>query len=409
MANYYRILQIHENASHEDIKAAYRKLAEKYHPDKNKTSPVDKEYMKQINKAYEVLRDPDQRLKHDRELGKFSATGYRGSDMNQGMRRKDAWYQTWYGRKRSGGSNTKNRNYWDHWGPSSAEEKERESKEYKGARDERRRKESANQSKSSAKKANTSKSRSTSNQKQLKVDPLIVDVVVLLKKGKNPHEQHEKLDYKFKTDFNISRYAKILYQLKDLGIIDHVDTRQDTRPGISFDERKLEGILAKHVDDFDKVEFRRKLRKKEDQQSKGRKSKQAFFKDLHLPDVGSNIIKRSLSNNKQKAAIIFVIAFCTAGYAILDLSGFPFEKVTKNEPSDFTTAEVTAESGLNLRKHHNTNADIVAKIPSGKTLSIVKANGPEQTLYGRTAKWFKVRYEDDKGWCWSGGLKRTDN
>jgi curved DNA-binding protein CbpA len=403
MVNYYRILQIHENASHEEIKQARNKLAKQYHPDKNEPSLLDEAYMKQINKAYEILLDPDQRLKHDRELGKFSATGHRGSDMNQGMRQKDARDQTWYGRSRP----KEKTRHWGHWGFTSA--KREKNKPNNSPGDERREKESANQSKSSAKKANTSKSRSTSNKKQLKVDPLIVDVVVLLKKGKNPHEHHEKLGYNFKTDFDISRYAKILYQLKELGIIDHVDPRQTTRPGISFDERKLAGILAEHVKGFDKVEFRRKLRKKDDQQSKRRKSKQAFFKDLRLPDVSSNIIKRSLSNNKQKAAIIFVLAFCTASYAILDLGGFPFEKVTKNEPSDFTTAEVTAESGLNLRKQHNTNADIVAKIPSGKTLSIVKANGPEQTLYGRTAKWFKVRYEDDKGWCWSGGLKRTDN
>jgi len=54
--DYYEILQVHPLAEPEVIKAAYRKLAEKYHPDINK-DPAAEERMKKINLAYETLSD----------------------------------------------------------------------------------------------------------------------------------------------------------------------------------------------------------------------------------------------------------------------------------------------------------------------------------------------------------------
>ena len=63
--DYYKILEIDKNASAEDIKKAYRKLARKFHPDLN---PNDKEAHKkfqQINEANEVLSDPEKRKKYD--------------------------------------------------------------------------------------------------------------------------------------------------------------------------------------------------------------------------------------------------------------------------------------------------------------------------------------------------------
>lgn len=67
--DYYKILGLDKNASQEDIKKAYRKLARQYHPDVN---PNDKEAHKkfqQINEANEVLSDPEKRKKYD-EYGK---------------------------------------------------------------------------------------------------------------------------------------------------------------------------------------------------------------------------------------------------------------------------------------------------------------------------------------------------
>ena len=67
MANkdYYSILGVEKNASDEDIKSAYRKLAKKYHPDLNKDNPSAAEKFKEVNEAYEVLGDAQKRSNYD--------------------------------------------------------------------------------------------------------------------------------------------------------------------------------------------------------------------------------------------------------------------------------------------------------------------------------------------------------
>ena len=66
--DYYKILGIEKSASQEDIKKAYRKLAVKYHPDRNPDDPNAEERFKEIGEAYEVLKDPEKRKKYD-QLG----------------------------------------------------------------------------------------------------------------------------------------------------------------------------------------------------------------------------------------------------------------------------------------------------------------------------------------------------
>ena len=75
----YKILEISDNATENDIKKSYRKLALKWHPDRNKTKEAEKKF-KEISEAYSILSDKDKRKKYDN----FGMNG-----INQGMNAPD--------------------------------------------------------------------------------------------------------------------------------------------------------------------------------------------------------------------------------------------------------------------------------------------------------------------------------
>lgn len=77
MKDYYQILGVPRNATDDEIKKAYRRLAKKHHPDVTKGGKESEEKFKEISEAYNVLSDPDQRKKYDM-FGAYGAGGGAG-------------------------------------------------------------------------------------------------------------------------------------------------------------------------------------------------------------------------------------------------------------------------------------------------------------------------------------------
>lgn len=63
--DYYKILGISRDAAQDEIKKKYRKMASKYHPDKNPDDPTAEQKFKEVGEAYEVLKDPEKRKLYD--------------------------------------------------------------------------------------------------------------------------------------------------------------------------------------------------------------------------------------------------------------------------------------------------------------------------------------------------------
>src|ERR687892_1650901 len=75
--DYYEVLAVSRTATDQEIKSAYRRLAVKYHPDKNPNDATAEERFKEAAEAYSVLSDPEQRKRYDRfgHAGVSSAAG----------------------------------------------------------------------------------------------------------------------------------------------------------------------------------------------------------------------------------------------------------------------------------------------------------------------------------------------
>ena len=83
MKDLYEILGVSKQSSQDEIKKAYRKLALKYHPDKNPDDRGAEKRFKEAAEAYEVLSDPDKRARYD-QFGHqaFEGGGFGGGGMN---------------------------------------------------------------------------------------------------------------------------------------------------------------------------------------------------------------------------------------------------------------------------------------------------------------------------------------
>lgn len=83
--DFYSVLGVHRNASVEEIKKAYRKLAMKYHPDKNPGDKAAEEKFKEASEAYETLRDPKKKQMYDQFGHAATGAGAAGGNPFEGF------------------------------------------------------------------------------------------------------------------------------------------------------------------------------------------------------------------------------------------------------------------------------------------------------------------------------------
>jgi curved DNA-binding protein CbpA len=89
--DYYEVFGIHPTASPEEIARAHKRLAKEFHPDLHPDKPWAKERFQEINRAYEVLRDPVRKGEYDRlrwaEIGKAKTARVQGGPSHMPFRR----------------------------------------------------------------------------------------------------------------------------------------------------------------------------------------------------------------------------------------------------------------------------------------------------------------------------------
>ena len=91
-----------------------------------------------------------------------------------------------------------------------------------------------------------------------------------------------------------------------------------------------------------------------------------------------------------------ILSFCLLFFIILLLNG-----------KSNNYAYVTSESGLILRSGATTRSEKITTIPYKAKVQIINNNGPKDTIYGISSRWYKVKFKDKTGWVFGGFLKTT--
>lgn len=101
MVNYYKVLKVSPKASNVEIKSAYRRLARKFHPDKNNGSKEAAHEFADIAKAYEILGNPQQRAAYDQKLlkARYSSSQNGGSVFSSENSHARRWRRIAYERR----------------------------------------------------------------------------------------------------------------------------------------------------------------------------------------------------------------------------------------------------------------------------------------------------------------------
>lgn len=95
--DYYKILEVDKNATPDEIRKSYRRLAKKYHPDKNPNNKASEEKFKEVSEANEVLSDPEKRKKYDQLGSNWKHYQNAGTEGNE-------WFRNYQSSRQGGGA-----------------------------------------------------------------------------------------------------------------------------------------------------------------------------------------------------------------------------------------------------------------------------------------------------------------
>jgi curved DNA-binding protein CbpA len=222
------------------------------------------------------------------------------------------------------------------------------------------------------------------------LDPIFVEVAaffILQKKANSSMLQRE-----FRVDFH--RATAIMRQLEDEGIIG------------PYKDTFREVLVDKHyIEEQYNYNFSEARHTSEQTQSKNDK-KQSTQTDNFSEIVESSRKKERIRRKLMRWSIMLVVTLIIL-YTFKDTLG---DKLTEINRTYFNqnslSGTVVAPLGLNMRINPSSNANIITRIPNESQLLIISEQGPQETISGKTAPWYKVLYENKEGWVWGGYIQK---